>query len=111
MESETRAILPPLGPARFELSATRGGATAREPVAGGERRKRAVRRADASPRPQLQMLVLLQPVEGEVAPDRREVEGRQAVEDHGGERGLLGDAGLDEPPRQPGLGDADAAGV
>src|SRR4029079_16725017 len=39
----------PVGPARGSVQ-PRGGATAREPVARGERRKRAARRADASPR-------------------------------------------------------------
>ena len=56
-----------------------------------------------------QVTVPFEPPHGEVAPDGRQVERRQAVEQHGGERRLLGHAGLDEPEGQAALGHADAA--
>jgi hypothetical protein len=54
--------------------------------------------------------VPLQPAQREEAPERRDVEGRGAVEDGGRERSLLRHAGCREPYREAELGDADPAG-
>ena len=51
----------------------------------------------------------LQPPEGHEPPDRREVEGRDALHDGDGEGGLLRHPGRDEPEGETTFGHADAA--
>src|SRR5688572_11108708 len=56
-----------------------------------------------------EVLLPLEPAQGEEPPDGRQVERGQPVEDHGRERALVGHAGLREAEHEPTLGDPDPA--
>jgi hypothetical protein len=84
--------------------------TSRRPLAVGNAmlfERRSIASADGELG--LEEMVALEPAQREEAPDRRQVEGREPVEEHGGERRFLRHPGRGEADGEPVLDDAYSA--